>query len=496
MSTLSQLVLLNAGLATILAVVVGVVCRSRFSQHRPALIHTLWLLVLAKLIIPPLIPIPVLADRPQPAGEHGEPRPIEQQIAAAPSSANDSRAVELSLGNSQAGRTDVVIPRSAWRVPWAVLLVTASACGALILIVTSVRQLRRLSQILHRAATGDERLAGLAREAAARMGSPRTPVVCTVPASIVPFLWVRPGGPVIVLPTHLVNRMSDEQNLCILCHELAHYLRRDHWSNLFAFLVTSLFWWHPVAWWARRAMRAAQEVCCDGMVLAVEGTNRRCYAETLFAALDFVQSCQPSHPALVSGFGDTSSLERRFAMIASLKVNPRITWYGLAVAIASVAVMLCVPVRGQSGTQTPGKNEQTRTTQEENSAQNAEPTAAREENDPAKLKIEIERLRAELEKVRGDLAKAHYADAIRQAQKQLGNTKLDKSAPKRAGNNPAFSPDGPDRQPIQKSAPRPDGPQSNPRSQIEKSDDFHPETRQERPARLQAQQEDIQRAQA
>src|SRR5262245_55845577 len=56
MATLEQMVLSNALTATalaMLAVAVGLVCR------RPALLHGLWILVLLKLVTPPIYPVEI-----------------------------------------------------------------------------------------------------------------------------------------------------------------------------------------------------------------------------------------------------------------------------------------------------------------------------------------------------------------------------------------------------------------------------------------------------
>jgi hypothetical protein len=121
--------------------------------------------------------------------------------------------------------------------------------------------------------------------------------------------------------------------------------------NAFAFHVAALFWWHLVAWWARLEMRAVQEVCCDGLALAAGAATRRCYAETLFQAIEFVQTNRPLQPALVSGFGTNSSLKSIFEMIASLNLNHRFSWWTASFVVACVVAMFCVPVRGQPAPQ-------------------------------------------------------------------------------------------------------------------------------------------------
>ena len=53
----------NIVLAAALAIAVAVAGRLRAVRNRPGLRHALWLLVLLKLITPPLIPLPVLPLR-------------------------------------------------------------------------------------------------------------------------------------------------------------------------------------------------------------------------------------------------------------------------------------------------------------------------------------------------------------------------------------------------------------------------------------------------
>src|ERR1700722_3715979 len=57
---LFEAVLQNAALATVLAVLVVLAERTPFLRRRPAVTHLLWFAVLIKLIIPPLVPLPLL----------------------------------------------------------------------------------------------------------------------------------------------------------------------------------------------------------------------------------------------------------------------------------------------------------------------------------------------------------------------------------------------------------------------------------------------------
>ena len=84
----------------------------------------------------------------------------------------------------------------------------------------------------------------------------------------------------------LLERLDDDQLAALLAHELAHVRRGDHWVRRLEFIVLGLFWWYPLAWWARTRLQAAEEECCDAWV--VEALPARAYASAIVATVDFL----------------------------------------------------------------------------------------------------------------------------------------------------------------------------------------------------------------
>src|SRR5213080_4180581 len=80
MATFLHVALANLAVATVLAILA--VLAGRFSR-RPALVHSLWLLVLLKLITPPLVPLRIIPWPEQPAVEVSEPEAAQQPEAGA-----------------------------------------------------------------------------------------------------------------------------------------------------------------------------------------------------------------------------------------------------------------------------------------------------------------------------------------------------------------------------------------------------------------------------
>ncbi len=86
--------------------------------------------------------------------------------------------------------------------------------------------------------------------------------------------------PVILLPASIINQLPQEQMEVILLHELCHIKRADFLHNILQLIVETLFFYHPLAKWISRDVRATREKCCDAMVIKLK-TNPMTYAKAL-----------------------------------------------------------------------------------------------------------------------------------------------------------------------------------------------------------------------
>lgn len=143
-------------------------------------------------------------------------------------------------------------------------------------IVPLLWSLRRSS-----AESGTGGAAALLQEVAERFQLRTVGKLQLVDARVSSMFWAEPGNLAIVLPRQFVISLSDDQQRCIIAHELGHVVRRDHRGNVFAFLVSTLFRWNPMAWLARRQISATAEACCDALALERLNGLRKSYAATL-----------------------------------------------------------------------------------------------------------------------------------------------------------------------------------------------------------------------
>ncbi len=129
----------------------------------------------------------------------------------------------------------------------------------------------------------------------------------------------------------------------LLVHELAHLRRRDHWVRMLEMVVMAFYWWCPVAWLVRRALRDAEEECCDAWVVSMLPTAARAYADALLDTVDFLAGSAPVLPLGASGLWHVRRLKSRLALIIRGGVPRRLSRAGTA-GVVSLSILM-VPLR-------------------------------------------------------------------------------------------------------------------------------------------------------
>jgi beta-lactamase regulating signal transducer with metallopeptidase domain len=327
--TWAEWVLGNAVAATALGAVVALVQRRVRSA---ALVHAAWGVVLLRLVAFPAVEWPVLPSWPaadtapdvRRAAIHPGPR------AATPPARPLSEAVPA-------------LPPAGRATPPAVgLLAFAALAGTATLLSLAVARAARLRRLLRAAADAPVALRARADEVAREIGLPRAPQVRLVPARIPPAVLAAPR-PEILLPRTLVAKLPADQLDALLAHELAHVRRGDPWWRPLELVILALWWWHPVAWWARRNFRAAEERACDELVVRRRPHGVRAYADALVTAAEFLAAVRPRTSVLVTGL-DVRPLQERLTMILDRhSARPLGRGWILLSAFALLAALVVVP---------------------------------------------------------------------------------------------------------------------------------------------------------
>lgn len=158
-------------------------------------------------------------------------------------------------------------------VIWIVLSIVVIA--RLVQSIRSSRRLLRDSRPLD-----DPRINALANQAARKLGLRCTPTVRVSDSIACPVVWCWSKQPVILLPQAMADESDAKALAGILCHELAHWKRRDHVSVFVSELLACAMPWHPMVWWTKRRMAQLSERACDQWVLAT-GQSPTVFAESL-----------------------------------------------------------------------------------------------------------------------------------------------------------------------------------------------------------------------
>lgn len=330
----------NAVVALVLAV--GAVIAQRQKRGAP-IAHVLWVLVLAKLLTPPLFDAPLIvwpgADE-KVAEAETLPLPLDDELALPIS--YDAAALEAFTIDEP-----VVAEEPQPIVSLSDALLSLWLAGSLVMAAWSLHRILRFRRLLAMSETARPKgWTKLFAQTARRVGLKTTPRLITTTARLSPMVWWLGGRSSVIVPADLEDGLNRHQLRLVLAHELTHVRRGDHMVRWLEWMACVVLWWNPLVWFARRNLRANEELCCDASVLDVMNPGRREYAASLMAVVEFLAVPVIRPPALASELTSGGFLERRFEMIVSesaLRTTPR--W---ALALIALIVLPIGIATGQS----------------------------------------------------------------------------------------------------------------------------------------------------
>lgn len=297
----------NAVHVIVLGVLVLAVDRLLPRRTWPEVRHGLWLLVLARLVLPPTLGSPWSLAY----GPWGEPSSVLEAAA---------RSVEAS---------DTI-------AAWGHAVVALWLVGAVVLGGHLAWRYRRWVRHWRRQSTKGvpEALLAPARSAAQRLGLRRVPTLRLLSATTGPFV-VGMVRPTVYLPVNLDTTRAEH----VLLHEFGHLVRRDHWSAGVGLFLHVVYWFHPGVWLVQRRLDALREQCCDRTVARALGGQTADYRQTL---LFFLARRLESSGGPGLGFFRPRSvlLDRLRQLESNIVVEP--SWLRRTAIGAAVASLLVV----------------------------------------------------------------------------------------------------------------------------------------------------------
>jgi bla regulator protein blaR1 len=306
----------------------------RYSRW-PALAHVLWVLVLIKLVTPPIISLPL-----------GWSYDLEQglaQLLAAPPEAGLYGASLYGPGQLSSPATGIAAGHPLTGVHVLVgLALAAWAVGCVVQGGVVLAQTWRFRTFLRRAGRSDALLQERANRLASSLALAAAPHVVVVQGVVSPLLWGLGRRTCLVFPERLAGRLTSQQIDALLLHELAHYCRGDQWVRLLELFARLAYWWNPLVAWACQEIELVEEQCCDAFVVERLQNTRESYATALLATLDFLGERMSPSPPTACGLGEVPLLRLRLKQI--MQEEPRAGAASPRWGVVLLAGLLLVPL--------------------------------------------------------------------------------------------------------------------------------------------------------
>ena len=326
--------LLHATLSNLIVCLVLAILAWVFQRSdRSVLIaNLLWTLVLIKMVTPPLFSLPVIEVASYDA-------PSDVVAALTNDNVNDE---ELQLeSSSQLGdafaqnvpqETGPLDRRSL--ASWLLIGWAMSSAGLLTIVLVRVYKFDRL--LRQNSCASPARLSELIQELSSKMGM-KPPTIKVISAELSPFVWGIGTRPQVIISSSATGLPDSELRL-VLAHELAHIARHDHWIRWVECLATTVAWWNPILWWARRQLRKTEEIACDRLVLSKLKAHPGDYAGVLLNMAEFFSTSTVHPPAVASGINSGGILEQRLNNIMSTKIVFDPIWLRPTIAILAFCI--------------------------------------------------------------------------------------------------------------------------------------------------------------
>jgi len=331
-------ILSNVVLASLLALAAWFV-QCRLGRH--AIARILWVLVLVKLVTPPLVTLPL-----------GE----------------SSGAMSCALGTCACGPHTQAQTFLLGTLPWVLLAVWSA--GAIVTVAIVWRRWIRFRRLIALASCVPPEWQSLATRLAARLSLRRVPRILAVPGRLPPLVVPGVRLPCILLPKDMMHGLSAAEKAALLLHELVHVKRGDHLVRLLELAVGVVYWWLPMVGSIGRQLRTCEETCCDAEVVDHLPQVRRDYARLLLNVVEFANPLPQRTVPAATAMSVADDLRQRMQTI--LDDSPRArrgSWpAGVFVAVMACAILPCNLHYGFVGRQAPESTSPGRTLAAESTA--------------------------------------------------------------------------------------------------------------------------------
>lgn len=302
--------------------------------------YLLWLIVLAKCLVPPVLTVPVAVLPERSASP-------SVAVSALPEEYSEPEVLLHAGGGPKPRESKLAMPSSR---EWAALGWMAGMC--LFLLWVGGRAIRYTAWLHQRRRPPPLGLQESIRALSLGFQFRTWPTIWLLEDISQPFVWGLLRGS-IYLPASFVGVSGSDRQRSILAHELGHIARFDAGVNLLQVLAQAVYWFHPFVWWANRRIRQEREKCCDEMAVAHLNTPPEHYTRAIVDTL--VTERRSAHPVpSLAIVGSVKDIEERIKTMLrpgkTFRRRPSLVAGAVALLLALVTIptALVLTARGQA----------------------------------------------------------------------------------------------------------------------------------------------------
>jgi len=325
-------------LLVVVIAVVSLALRNKSAHVR----YLLWLIVLAKCLVPPLLTVP-LAILPQ-----EKPAMVFEVVGT-----TISEPLELPLEPVKLTPATIVRERPT-KVDIRQWLGAGWMVGITVFLVFNLLKAVRTNYWLwrKRKALSAELLSDI-ENLFSVYGIKSFTGVWQINGISQPFVWGLLRGS-IYLPADLLSLKNSNRCKSLLGHELSHIIRFDAAVNFLQVIGQAIFWFHPFVWWANRKIRAEREKSCDEMAIARLNTSPRDYSTAIVETLVAKYESTRPVPSLAVA-GPVKNIEERIKTMMKpgkkFYKRPSLVAATVVLMLALLAVPTALVLTAQAGTE-------------------------------------------------------------------------------------------------------------------------------------------------
>lgn len=140
----------------------------------------------------------------------------------------------------------------------------------------------------------------------------------------------------ILIPSILLEQISQEEFEAVLAHELEHLRWKDTITKCFIGMSSALFWWVPTRWWFDR-LGLDQEMACD-LAICDYAMDKETMASGLIKSLKIQQLHSYEHAMLCKLSGASYSVLHRMNVLLNKRFLPK----KMLLEVALIGVLLII----------------------------------------------------------------------------------------------------------------------------------------------------------